>query len=305
MGRSTVAKNGTVAVSSRRDRILQAAIEAFATNGYHGASTRDIAELAGVTDPLLFYHFKTKADLYLAAVRDQLEKLSDGLKDATAETADVRVYPSAGSWEIFGWGKPVGQQNDMSQNPMNAVFLDGVDWMAEALGLELDEHRVETEYAIAKTDIALPWMSFPKGTVAGQRISWKGLARGRCIVNCTVAWKMGEDRRRRADEVAALKLGLDLGITLIDTAEMYAGGGAEEVESDVREPEERRDAGQARDGVLHAALDEHAEVPLQRDDVLRVLHRAGDVAVPEAAHDLVDAVQRRHHEQLVDACVCR
>lgn len=42
-------------------------------------------------------------------------------------------------------------------------------------------------------------------------------------------WKMGEDRRRRADEVAALRLGLDLGITLIDTAEMYAGGGAEEV----------------------------------------------------------------------------
>ncbi|WP_434725027.1 aldo/keto reductase [Mesorhizobium sp. RIZ17] len=45
-------------------------------------------------------------------------------------------------------------------------------------------------------------------------------------------WKMGEDRRRRADEVAALKLGLDLGITLIDTAEMYASGGAEEVVGD-------------------------------------------------------------------------
>jgi len=42
-------------------------------------------------------------------------------------------------------------------------------------------------------------------------------------------WKMGEDARRRADEVAALKLGLDLGMTLIDTAEMYASGGAEEV----------------------------------------------------------------------------
>jgi diketogulonate reductase-like aldo/keto reductase len=42
-------------------------------------------------------------------------------------------------------------------------------------------------------------------------------------------WKMGEDARRRADEVAALRLGLDLGITLIDTAEMYASGGAEEV----------------------------------------------------------------------------
>jgi diketogulonate reductase-like aldo/keto reductase len=42
-------------------------------------------------------------------------------------------------------------------------------------------------------------------------------------------WKMGEDSRRRAGEVEALKLGLDLGVTLIDTAEMYAGGGAEEV----------------------------------------------------------------------------
>ncbi|TPJ82743.1 aldo/keto reductase [Mesorhizobium sp. B2-6-2] len=42
-------------------------------------------------------------------------------------------------------------------------------------------------------------------------------------------WKMGEDRRRRADDVAALKLGLDLGMKLIDTAEMYADGGAEEV----------------------------------------------------------------------------
>ncbi|MCO5073926.1 MAG: aldo/keto reductase [Rhizobiaceae bacterium] len=42
-------------------------------------------------------------------------------------------------------------------------------------------------------------------------------------------WYMGEDQRRRAEEAAALKLGLDLGMTLIDTAEMYASGGAEEV----------------------------------------------------------------------------
>jgi AcrR family transcriptional regulator len=90
MNRSTATKNGTVAAPSRRDRILQAAIEAFAQGGYHGASTRDIAELAGVTDPLLFYHFKTKVDLYLAAVRDQLQKLGDGLLEATSATVDAR-----------------------------------------------------------------------------------------------------------------------------------------------------------------------------------------------------------------------
>lgn len=42
-------------------------------------------------------------------------------------------------------------------------------------------------------------------------------------------WKMGEDVRTRAQEVRALQTGIDLGATLIDTAEMYASGRAEEV----------------------------------------------------------------------------
>jgi diketogulonate reductase-like aldo/keto reductase len=42
-------------------------------------------------------------------------------------------------------------------------------------------------------------------------------------------WHMGENARRRASEIAALRLGLELGMTLIDTAEMYAEGGAEEI----------------------------------------------------------------------------
>ncbi|MDD7994552.1 MULTISPECIES: aldo/keto reductase [Kosakonia] len=42
-------------------------------------------------------------------------------------------------------------------------------------------------------------------------------------------WYMGENSRMRAKEVDALRAGIDLGLTLIDTAEMYAEGGAEEV----------------------------------------------------------------------------
>ena len=42
-------------------------------------------------------------------------------------------------------------------------------------------------------------------------------------------WRMGESARRRAEEVAALKLGLDLGMTMIDTAEMYGDGEAERI----------------------------------------------------------------------------
>ncbi|HUL05333.1 MAG TPA: aldo/keto reductase [Candidatus Acidoferrum sp.] len=42
-------------------------------------------------------------------------------------------------------------------------------------------------------------------------------------------WQMAGDRSRRAEEIATLRLGLDLGLTLIDTAEMYGEGAVEEL----------------------------------------------------------------------------
>jgi diketogulonate reductase-like aldo/keto reductase len=45
-------------------------------------------------------------------------------------------------------------------------------------------------------------------------------------------WGMGEKKSKHAEEVAALRLGIDLGMTLIDTAEMYGEGVAEEVVAD-------------------------------------------------------------------------
>jgi diketogulonate reductase-like aldo/keto reductase len=42
-------------------------------------------------------------------------------------------------------------------------------------------------------------------------------------------WHMGEDRRLKKDEIAALRLGIELGLTHIDTAEMHADGQAEEI----------------------------------------------------------------------------
>lgn len=53
-------------------------------------------------------------------------------------------------------------------------------------------------------------------------------------------WKMGEGERDRREEVAALRLGIDLGLTLIDTAEMYGEGAAEEVVADAIEGQRER-----------------------------------------------------------------
>ena len=53
-------------------------------------------------------------------------------------------------------------------------------------------------------------------------------------------WRMGESKRAHADEVAALRLGIELGMTLIDTAEMYGEGGAENVVADAIEGQRDR-----------------------------------------------------------------
>jgi diketogulonate reductase-like aldo/keto reductase len=53
-------------------------------------------------------------------------------------------------------------------------------------------------------------------------------------------WRMGESTRGRDSEVAALRLGIELGMTLIDTAEMYGDGGAETVVADAIEGQRER-----------------------------------------------------------------
>src|SRR5947207_2379393 len=53
-------------------------------------------------------------------------------------------------------------------------------------------------------------------------------------------WGMGEKKNAHNDEVAALRLGIDLGMTLIDTAEMYGEGGAEKVVADAIDGQRER-----------------------------------------------------------------
>lgn len=101
-------------------------------------------------------------------------------------------------------------------------------------------------------------------------------------------WKMGERRKGRAREVAALKLGIELGITLIDTAEMYASGGAEEVVAEAVEG--RRDKvfivskvlpqNASRKGTVEAAERSLARLKTDRID-LYLLHWRGSHPLAE------------------------
>jgi AcrR family transcriptional regulator len=53
---------------ARREEILDAALAVFAEKGLHGASTEEVARLAGISQPYVFRLFGTKKELYLASV---------------------------------------------------------------------------------------------------------------------------------------------------------------------------------------------------------------------------------------------
>ena len=66
-----------------RERILRAAASLFATQGYQGTSTRDIADAVGIKQPSLFHHFATKAEIMAALQALDLQP-SVGLLEAFA-----------------------------------------------------------------------------------------------------------------------------------------------------------------------------------------------------------------------------
>jgi TetR/AcrR family transcriptional regulator len=67
-----------------RERILDAALDLFSELSFDGATTREIASRAGVTQPLLNYHFSSKDELWRAAV----ERLFDALGASLGQRAE-------------------------------------------------------------------------------------------------------------------------------------------------------------------------------------------------------------------------
>ncbi len=110
-------------------------------------------------------------------------------------------------------------------------------------------------------------------------------------------WHMGERRGERAAEVAALRLALDLGLALIDTAEMYGEGGAEEVVGEAI-------AGRREGVYLVSKFYPHHAAPRQLRDACRaslgrlgvdmldlyLLHWRGSVPLEETVRTLEELV---------------
>jgi TetR/AcrR family transcriptional regulator, regulator of cefoperazone and chloramphenicol sensitivity len=79
-----------------RARIISAALDVFGTHGFGGASTRMLAESAGVTLPALHYYFDSKEGVYLACAEHIAERLDERfrtLTDGTSAATEATALP--------------------------------------------------------------------------------------------------------------------------------------------------------------------------------------------------------------------
>jgi AcrR family transcriptional regulator len=81
-----------LSAEERRAAVLECACQIFAKVSYHGATTAEIARAAGVTEPILYRHFASKRDLYLACLAEAWAELR-GMWEAAIEDE-----PDSGLW---------------------------------------------------------------------------------------------------------------------------------------------------------------------------------------------------------------
>lgn len=126
---------------ARRAQLLDAALEVFVSNGYHGTSMDDIAETARVSKPVLYQHFPSKRELYLALLDFHLETLTGLLLGALNSTTDNKLRVQASMHSYFEFVNDDGQahrlvfESDLVNDPEVAARLEAFNsTYADAIG---------------------------------------------------------------------------------------------------------------------------------------------------------------------------
>jgi TetR/AcrR family transcriptional regulator len=106
-----------------RTRLLNAAVRVFDRKGYAAASVREVAEMAGVAKPAVYYHFGNKEGLLLAILHQAERQLSHTLEQAAGRAGSAReriVALCEDVYALFGQHVPLARV-------AHAVFLGPPD----------------------------------------------------------------------------------------------------------------------------------------------------------------------------------
>jgi AcrR family transcriptional regulator len=183
--------------SARRTQLLGAAREVFVAQGYHAAGMDEIAERAGVSKPVLYQHFPSKRDLYLALLEQHTDELVAATREALACTSDNKQRVAATIEAFYAFIDSESEsfrlvfESDFTNDAEVRELLDRMQrGCAEAIAEVIEEDTglpaAEAELlAIGLTGIshvtARYWLqagrSIPRGVAATlvSHLSWRGI----------------------------------------------------------------------------------------------------------------------------------
>ena len=183
---------------ARRRQLLGAAQQVFVSQGYHAAAMDEIADRAGISKPVLYQHFPSKLELYLALLDESVDALIDTVRAALSSTTDNKQRVAATFGAYFGFVAGEGGayrlvfESDLSNEPAVRERLDRIqrecaDMVSQAVredaGLSDEEAHLLSVGLVGMAQVtARYWLStrdqIPREAAEQlvARLAWRGIS---------------------------------------------------------------------------------------------------------------------------------
>ena len=186
--------------TERRAQLLAAAQRVFAENGYHAAAMDEIAEVAGVSKPVLYQHFPGKLDLYIALLESHVDELVKRVQTALDSTTENRQRVPATVGAFFDFvSEDAGAfrmvfESDLRGEPAVQEAVDratsaSVDAITETItadaGLDEDKARLLAVGLVGMSQVSARFwlqhhqsMSQEEAVALTANLAWRGIGGG-------------------------------------------------------------------------------------------------------------------------------
>jgi AcrR family transcriptional regulator len=183
--------------SARRKQLLAAAQEVFVANGYHAAAMDDIAERAGVSKPVLYQHFPSKLDLYLALLDAACEQVVGAVRDALASTTVNKERVTASTEAFYRYVADAGGayrlvfESDLTKEPavrerVDRVTVECAEAIAEVIsddtGFDAEVSRLLAVALVGMSQVSARFWMDTEGRLPQEqaiqlisRLAWRGI----------------------------------------------------------------------------------------------------------------------------------
>jgi AcrR family transcriptional regulator len=155
--------------AERRAGVLEAASRVFGRSSYRGATTADIAAEAGISEPILYRHFGSKRELYLACLDDAWQRLRawgesepDGMRIRAITQAYMDGRGPARLIDLWIEALSVAAEDEQIAAALHTQIREVHEWFADLIR----EGQAEGHVVADRDPVAEAWLLLAAGLLA-------------------------------------------------------------------------------------------------------------------------------------------